>query len=173
MKNKVRFTLYLAYLIDLCTVSTVVFFAPNNPKFGTEAILIMARIIHFGEDSCHRLMVLEGVGYAVERCESIQDLEYYLRSADRPDAVIISSELGGESRVARCVSNAELPLPVILFAGSDESNTEFDFDLVIPALTAPRDWLSKIEETIERFHVQRLNVSAHSNGQRAGHTRSL
>jgi hypothetical protein len=114
----------------------------------------MARIIHFGEDSCHRLMVLEGVGYTVERCESIQDIEFYLRSPHLPDAVVISGELRKASRVATFLSNADLPLPAILFAGTDESYSESEYDLVIPALTSPSDWLTSIEETIEQFHGQ-------------------
>jgi len=127
----------------------------------------MARIIHFGEDSCHRLMVLEGVGYTVERCESIQDIEFYLRSPHLPDAVVISGELQRASRVATFLSNADLPLPVILFGGTDESYSESEYDLVIPALTSPSDWLSSIEETIERFRGSRSNVGTLANSHHA------
>ena len=130
----------------------------------------MARIIHFGEDSCHRLMVLEGVGYAVERCESIKDLEYYLRSPHRPDALIVSGELRAASRVVTFLANTELPLPVVLFLGTDESYSESTFDLVIPALTSPSEWLFSIEKTIERFHDRRPLLSAHSAPEHAGHS---
>jgi hypothetical protein len=131
------------------------------------AILAMARIIHFGEDNCHRLMVLEGVGYAVERCESIQDIEFYLRSPLLPDAVVISGELHRASRLATFLSNADLPLPVILFAGTDESYTETEYDLIIPALTSPSDWLLSIEETIERFQGRPSDISEHHHSEHA------
>ena len=127
----------------------------------------MARIIHFGEDSCHRLMVLEGVGYVVQRCESIQDIEFYLRSPHLPDAIIISGELQRTPRVATFLSNADLPLPVILFAGPDESYIETEYDLIIPALTSPLDWLSNIEETIERFQGRRITISGHHHSEHA------
>lgn len=130
----------------------------------------MARIIHFGEDSCHRLMVLEGVGYAVERCESVNDLEYYLRSPDRPDALIVSGELRAASRVVNFLANTELPLPVILFSGAEECYGESTFDLVIPALTSPSEWLFSIEKTIELFHERRTHLSAHSSPEHAGHS---
>jgi hypothetical protein len=133
----------------------------------------MVRIIHFGEDSCHRLMVLEGVGYSVGRCESIQDIEFYLRSPHLPDAVVISGELRKASRVATFLANADLPLPVILFAGTDESYTESEYDLVIPALTSPSDWLSSIEETIERFHGRRSNLSVLAQGHHMSRAGSL
>jgi hypothetical protein len=137
------------------------------PKTQNCAILAMLRIIHFGEDSCHRLMVLESAGYMVERCESIQDIEFYLRSPHLPDAVVVSDDLQRASRVATFLSNADLPLPVILFAGTDEPYTETEYDLIIPALTSPSDWLLSIEETIERFQGRRSNISAHFHSQHA------
>lgn len=130
----------------------------------------MARIIHFGEDGCHRLMVLESAGYTVVRCETIQDIEFYLRSPDRLDAIVISGEPSRSSRVANFLVNGEFSLPVILFAGTGDPHAESNFDLVIPALTSPSDWLTRIEETIERFHVRHTNLDAQSPTQYAGQT---
>jgi hypothetical protein len=67
----------------------------------------MARIIHFGEDGCHRLMVLESAGYTVDRCETIQDIEFYLRSPDRLDAIILSAESTRTYRVADFLVNGD------------------------------------------------------------------
>ena len=130
----------------------------------------MARIIHFGDDSCHRLMVLESVGYAVERCESIKDLEYYISCPQRPDALILSGELRAASRVLAFLASTELPLPVILFSGTDELCSESSFDLVIPALTSPSEWLLRIEKTIERFYEGRTDLSARYVPEHAGHS---
>ncbi|WP_348261204.1 hypothetical protein P8935_15515 [Telmatobacter sp. DSM 110680] len=129
----------------------------------------MAIIIHFGEDNCHRSMVLEGFGYTVEKCDSIQDVLLYLRSPRLPDAVVLA-ELREASRVAALLTKSDLPLPVILFAGTDESYTESEFDLVIPALTSPSDWLARIGETIEQFHSRRSNLGAFACGQHERHT---
>ncbi len=129
----------------------------------------MAKIIHFGEDSCHRLMVLEGVGYSVERCESVENIEFSLRSPDRPDAVVISDECGKASRVVAYLANMDLPIPLILFAGTHESDTDPTFDLVIPALTSPSNWLSRIEETIARFRDQRSDLNGRGHTQHASH----
>jgi hypothetical protein len=121
-----------------------------------------ARIIQFGEDSCHRLMVLAGAGYSVERCGSVNEIESHLRSSDPPDALVITDELGKASRVAGYLANVELSLPVILFADGDQSYPESVFDLVIPALTSPSRWLSGIEETIQRSRRKRSRL----NGER-------
>jgi hypothetical protein len=112
-------------------------------------------------------MVFEGVGHSVEKCNSIEDIEFRLQSPDRPDALVISGELGKAPRVATYLANAELPLPVILFAEMDEFYTESAFDLVIPVLTSPSDWLSRIEETIVRFRDRREDLNALGPSQHA------
>ena len=133
----------------------------------------MLKIIHFGEDSCHRLMVLEGVGYSVERCESIENIEYYLRSPDPPDAIIISDEFGKASRVVAYLANVDLPIPLILFASTHEPDADSNFDLVIPALTSPSNWLSRIEEMIARFRDQRSDLSGRGHTQHVSHAGRL
>jgi len=114
-----------------------------------------ARIIHFGEDSCHRRMVLEGAGYSVEKCDSITEIESRLRSQKPPDAVVITDEDGNASRDAVSLANAALSPPVIVFANGYKTYPESAFDLVIPLFTSPANWLARIGETIERSRLER------------------
>jgi hypothetical protein len=115
----------------------------------------MVRIIHLGEDSCHCLKVLAGAGHALVRCITIDDMQVSLRLPDRPDALVISGECRIASRIAAVLDAADLPLPVIVFAGTDERCAESEFDLVIPPLTPPSDWLSTIEAAIAQFQIRR------------------
>ena len=118
-----------------------------------------ARIIQFGEDNCHRLMVLVRAGYSVERCWSITEIESYLRSPNPPDALVITDEFGKASPIAVYLANVELPLPVILFANGDDSPPVPIFDLVIPTLTSPASWLPEIKQAIERSRNQRSRLN--------------
>src|SRR5258708_16784159 len=43
-------------------------------KSPTESSDMAARVIHFGPDDCHRLIVLESAGYAVDACDSLGQL---------------------------------------------------------------------------------------------------
>lgn len=123
----------------------------SDTKSAEQAtVMRTARIIQFGEDSCHRLKVLKGAGYSVAKCGSITDIESCLRSPEPPDALVITEESEKASRAAASLAKADSSVPVILFAASEESYTEFTFDLVIPALTSPEKWLARIEETIAR-----------------------
>ena len=129
-----------------------------------------ARIIQFGEDSCHRLKVLKGAGYSVKKCGSITEIESCLRSPEPPDAVVITDEFGKAYRDAVFLAKADSSLPVILFATTEESCTESSFDLVIPALTSPDMWLARIEEIIARSRSLRGEPSgqAQKDWQLAG-----
>ena len=111
-----------------------------------------ARILQFGEDTCHRSSVLEGAGYAVDRCHTITEFRSLLSSPKPPDAVVITEEEGAATLEAIA---AETSLPVILFAEAEDTYPDSAFDLVIPVLTSPANWLAKIRETIEHSRVLR------------------
>ena len=52
------------------------------------------RVIHFGPDDCHRLMVLESAGYAVENCDCLAKLPRLLADSAEMDAVLVSEGNG-------------------------------------------------------------------------------
>jgi hypothetical protein len=110
------------------------------------------RIIQFGADSCHRSKVLKEAGYSVEGCRSISELRAALLSQDAPDAVVITDEGGAVPAEAISVAK-DARGPVILFANADEEYPESSFDLVIPILTHPANWLARIHETIEQSRL--------------------
>jgi hypothetical protein len=114
-----------------------------------------ARILQFGEDNCHRSTVLEGAGYSVEKCHSITEFGRQLRSLPSLDAVVITEQGEGATLEAIEVAKSGSSLPVILFANADDAYADSKFDLVIPVLTSPTNWLAKIAETIERSRVLR------------------
>src|SRR4051794_28057333 len=58
-----------------------------------------ARVIHFGSDDCHRLMVLESAGYVVEDSDGLTQLRGLLQDGAAVDALLVSegdgAQLGG------------------------------------------------------------------------------
>ena len=107
-------------------------------------------IIHYGADDCHRVPVLKFAGYAVADCRSIAQLHAALQAIAEAGAVVMTGigDLAPHRAVsiARCASTA----PLVLFPEGASSLVEPEFDLVIPALTPPEQWLSDLAELIDR-----------------------
>jgi len=102
-----------------------------------------ARLVHLGTDTCMRLPVLVQAGYEIDDCgESIPCLDEKLHRGDV--AAVIVSEGGPRQAEAalRCIRQASLP--VILFATAASVVEPSDFDLVIPPLTDPKQWLDHV-----------------------------
>ena len=98
---------------------------------------MVAKIIHFGPDDCHRLLVLQSTGYAVEHCNSL----FHLRMND--------SE-GVPPREVVAVARERSALSVVLFRDTNLAYEESGFDLVVDCLTSPEVWLREVEALIER-----------------------
>jgi hypothetical protein len=118
-------------------------------------VTIMAdRIVHFGTDACHRLLVLQDAGYAVNDCHSILELRSALEERHQTAAIVMTGSPGTVGRtagrtavrLARSCSHA----PLILFRDGNDEGDKSEFDLVIPALTPPSEWLEAIATVIER-----------------------
>jgi hypothetical protein len=114
-----------------------------------------ARVIHFGQDSCHRLSVLEKAGYSVDGCSSISQLSAALQSPDEPDAVVMTDDYSLVPEEAILLARSHSLAPIILFRSPDRSYVESNFDLVIPVLTPPACWLADIAAVIEQGHILR------------------
>jgi hypothetical protein len=108
-----------------------------------------ARVIHFGADSCSRLLVLEHAGYDVDDCPSIIKLCSALAARSNADAVLMTEDPRASRREAISLVRSYSPAPLILFQTVGPTFDEPEFDLVIPVLTPPREWLEKIAATIE------------------------
>ena len=111
---------------------------------------MIARVIHFGTDDCHRLMVLRSAGYAVENCGSLGQLRACLADDSAADALLISDSEGISLREAAAFACAHSSLPVVLFRNTNLAYDESGFDLVVQCLTPPEVWLNDLDALIER-----------------------
>jgi hypothetical protein len=111
---------------------------------------MFTRVIHFGPDDCHRLMVLRSAGYEVEDCDSPLQLSALLSSGASAEAVIMSDGEGVSHEEALAVARTHSNLPLILFRSTNRAYEEFEFDLVVQVLTPPEAWLNDVDALIER-----------------------
>jgi len=109
-----------------------------------------AKVIHFGLDDCHRLMVLRSAGYTVDECRSVLQLREMLETGEVPDAVLISDCEGVSPLEAVTLARTFSPNPLILFRSTNLTYEDGGFDLVVPCLTPPAVWLSEVDAVIEK-----------------------
>jgi hypothetical protein len=107
-----------------------------------------ARIVHFGCDDCHRIAALKRAGYLVEDCGSTSLLHAALVEVQGADAVVIAENDGAALCDLISLTRATSMVPLILFQGRNPHYDESDFDLVVPALTGTRQWLTAIAALI-------------------------
>jgi len=108
------------------------------------------RVVHFGCDDCRRLLVLHMAGYAVDDCPSILNLRSALLDSRQADAVVFSEQDEKERREAITLARSQSSAPLILFETSNGPGDEAEFDLVIPPLTPPHEWLAKLAAAIQQ-----------------------
>ena len=111
---------------------------------------MIARVIHFGPDDCHRLMVLRSAGYAVDICQSMNQLRNQLEMEAALDAVILSDGDETSPHEALAIARKHSSNPVILFRSNTKSYEDSGFDLIVPCLTPPEVWLNDVDTLIER-----------------------
>lgn len=105
-----------------------------------------ARVIHFGPDDCHRLMVLRSAGYSVDGCNSLNQLRASLVSG--ADAVLMSDAEGIAPQDAVALARMQSSAPVVLFRSTNLSYEDSGFDLVVHSLTPPEVWLNQVDALI-------------------------
>lgn len=108
-----------------------------------------SKVIHVGEDICHRLPVLESAGYRVEACTSIPEIQAALDPKEPPDAVLISEGNGTHLKIVSVVRQFS-SAPIVLFRETQREFSQAAFDLVIPVLDPPAAWLADIAALIAR-----------------------
>lgn len=106
-----------------------------------------ARILHFGDDACHRLTVLEQAGYQASVCRTGRELVQRVRE-DGLDAVLFPRLPAVRLRVDEL--RRETRVPFVLWSAEEDVIRAGTFDLVVDPITDPRIWLRKLEETIRR-----------------------
>lgn len=117
-----------------------------------ESGIVAATIVHFGQDTCFRLPVLRSGGYTVETCASLEQLAIL---ASKAEVVTLEEEPGGPIREVLALTRARSQASVVLFRNDSEAAIPKDIDLVIPAFTAPEDWLKQIAGLLQQRHTGR------------------
>jgi CRP/FNR family transcriptional regulator len=133
--------------------------APVQPKSSGDCVaranLILredemgGRIIHYGVDEHYRLRSLRNAGYTVDSCSSLSEFKWVLYSGSRADAVAFTEATGQAPRAAMSLARNKKS-PLVLFQGWTPHYEESDFNLVVPMLTTPEEWLSDIASLIAR-----------------------
>jgi hypothetical protein len=106
------------------------------------------RVIHFGPDDCHRLMVLRSAGYFVDACWSLGQLRASLLTGGEIEAVFMSEREGIAPDEAVSLAKTHCAAPVVLFRSTNRAYPDSTFDLVVHALTPPEVWLKEIDALI-------------------------
>jgi hypothetical protein len=119
-----------------------------------------AKVIHFGPDECHRLMVLRSAGYSVEDCRSLAELRAILDAGAAADALLMSDAEGVDPQEAIAVARSRESLPVVLFRSTNLTYQESGIDLVVHCLTPPEVWLNQMDSLIERSRILRAQSKA-------------
>ncbi len=115
------------------------------------------RVIHFGPDDCHRLIVLQSAGYAVDACNSLGQLQASLTAGGKADAVVMSDADGIAPEEVVSLAKSHSSAPVVLFRGTNRVYEDSRFDLVVHTLTPPEVWLSEVNELIAKGRVLRAS----------------
>lgn len=118
------------------------------PRSG--ALQMFARVIHFGPDECHRLMVLRSAGYLVKDCLSVNQLRAVLETGDIPDAVLMSDCDGALASEVTAIARDHSARILVLFRNHNLAFEGPGFDLVVPCLTPPEVWLDELDVLIEK-----------------------
>jgi hypothetical protein len=119
---------------------------------------MVATVVHFGEDVCYRLPVLRSAGYAVEQCDSLEQFSTFLSSA--PDVVVLEEEPQVPLLKAISFTRARSSASLVLFRHDSATTLAEECDLIIPALTAPEEWLSEIATLLQRSCAAREDSRA-------------
>jgi hypothetical protein len=120
-----------------------------------------ARVIHFGPDDCHRLMVLQSAGYVVEDCLSLGQLRASL-AGDEACAVLLSDGDGVAPEEALALARDCSSAPVVLFCGTNRDYEDAAFDLIVHSLTRPEVWLCEVDALIAKRRVPDGRLTAFS-----------
>ncbi|MGO9434465.1 MAG: hypothetical protein ACLPH3_09320 [Terracidiphilus sp.] len=116
-----------------------------------------ANLVYFGEDTCHRLAVLARAGYSVKNCSSVCDLGFALDDPNETEAVLMADHNGHLPQDAIALVRTCSSVALVLFRESNDTYCESPFNLVVPSLTPPEQWLDQIDALLLE---RRLNGAA-------------
>lgn len=108
-----------------------------------------ASLLHFGVDECNRVLLLRDRGYSVDLCLTLGEFHSTLANRAEAQAVLVPERPGIERREVVTLTRTTSRAALVLFSGTYTEEAP-EFDLVIPPLDSPADWLQKIAILIEK-----------------------
>jgi len=87
-------------------------------------------------------------GYRVDECESIRDLRQKLMASAGVDAVIMVEDIVSIPPEAIIAAKSYFDGPLVLFESRYPAENEHAFDLRVPNLTEPNEWLQRIQAVV-------------------------
>ena len=109
-----------------------------------------ARVVHFGEDLCHRIPLLRRAGFSAVRCKDQGELRQALELGGAADAVLIVDTPAIDARQVRQLARSLSSAPLVLFSKWGREQTDTAYDLVVHSLTPPDEWVEKLTDLIAR-----------------------
>ena len=100
-------------------------------------------------DSPYLPDVLRSAGYAVEECESVGELVRLLKSEQKTDLVCVAETWDRPAEGALAAARAFTEAPIVLFRSSNHHYLQQVWDLEIPPLTNPSEWLVDVAELLD------------------------
>jgi hypothetical protein len=107
------------------------------------------KLLTFGYDACHRWAVLRVAGFTVHACQSIGELRERLMTSRDVDAVVMVEDIVSIPQEAILAAKSYFDGPLVLFEARLQKEFRDCFDLCVPILTGPSEWLPQIEALIE------------------------
>jgi hypothetical protein len=102
------------------------------------------RVVHAGYSAFYRAKVLRSAGYAVQECETIEELAAWFREGHQADLVCISEEPRCAAEGMIALARAYSIAAVVLFRATDHPRLQRGVDLDYPPLTPPEEWLKDL-----------------------------
>lgn len=129
---------------EVCLLVSCGIFYQSLPRNRVMA----ASVLHVGIDDCNRALVLRDNGYSVEVCPTFEEFRSTIEQRSDAEAVLVTERPGRERNEIVTLTRSWSRAPLVLFSSSYEEATEFD--LLIPPLVHPSEWLRRIATIIEQ-----------------------
>jgi hypothetical protein len=132
-----------------------------------------ARVLCFGTDDCNRSLVLRQVGYEVDRCPTLLEFRALIPKRADADAVLVSEAPSRDRREVVTLTRKHSDARLVLFNTSYPGADEGEFDLIVPPLMSPEEWLRGIAALIEesRALMAKATMIREQSAQLVRHTK--
>ena len=109
-----------------------------------------AKVLHVGDDICHRIPVMEMDGIVVHRCAcSVESVRALLKEEDSISAVAFNNDMFPPADAVVSTARELCDAPLILFDNALAECDEERFDIVIESPSAPSEWVKTLRQAIE------------------------